>query len=93
MGGILEADHRVSLGTLLALNNVELDLISLFQRLVSVLLNRGVVNEYIRAVVASDEPISLGVVEPLDLPFVLSHVVLLSLGTARIRRTRGIAHR
>jgi hypothetical protein len=31
------------------------------------------VNEYIRPVFASDESVALGVVEPLDLSFVLSH--------------------
>jgi hypothetical protein len=42
-------------------------------------------DEYIRPVFTSDESVALGVVEPLDLPFVLSHRLLLSLGLARIR--------
>jgi hypothetical protein len=60
------------------LDDVELDVIALFQRFVSIQLNRRVVNEYIRPVFTSDESVALGVVKPLDLPFVLSHRLLLS---------------
>jgi hypothetical protein len=90
MGGcVLEADYSIRLGTFLTLDDVKLDVIALFQRFVSVQLNRRVVNEYIRPVFASDESIALGIVEPLDLPFVLGHRLLLSLGLAGIRRARG----
>ena len=50
-------------------------------------------NENIRPVFASDESIALGVVEPLDLPFVLGHRLLLSLVLRGMRRTRGVARR
>ena len=39
MSGVPEADYCVRLGTFLALNDVELDLIALFQSLVSVQLD------------------------------------------------------
>jgi hypothetical protein len=84
-GGILEAEYPVCLRTFLALDDVELNIIALFQRLVAIQLNRGIVNEYIRPIVAPDESIAFGVVKPLDLPFVLSHRLLLSLGLPRIR--------
>ena len=83
-GGVPEADYCVRLGTFLALNDVELDLIALFQSLVSVQLDGGIVNEYIRPVIASNESVALGVVEPLDLPFVLSHRLLLSCIVRRV---------
>jgi hypothetical protein len=83
--GILETEHRVRLWAFLALDDVELNIIALFQRLVAVQLNGGVVNEYIWTIVAPDESVALGVVKPLDLPFVLSHRLLLSLGLPRIR--------
>jgi hypothetical protein len=68
-----ETDYGIRLRALLAFDYIELDLIALFERFVPVQLNCRVVNEYIRPVFASDESVALGVVEPLDLPFVLSH--------------------
>jgi hypothetical protein len=68
MSCIPEPDYRIGLGTFLTLNDIELDLIVLFQGLVSIQLNRRVVDEYIRPIIA-----------PLDLPFVLSHRILPSL--------------
>jgi len=75
-GVIPEPDYRIRLRTFLTLNDIELDLIVLFQRFVSIQLNRRVVDEYIRPIVAADESVALSVVEPLDLPFVLSHGTL-----------------
>jgi hypothetical protein len=90
MDGVLVTDHRIRLGTFLALNDVELDVIALFQSLVPIQLNGRVVDEYIGSVVASDESITLGVVKPLDLPFVLSHRLPAFFGltgdTARTKR-------
>jgi hypothetical protein len=73
MGAISEADYGIRLRALLALHNIELDFVAFFKCLVSVQLNRRIVNEYIRSVIASDESVALGVVEPLNLSFVLSH--------------------
>jgi hypothetical protein len=78
-GGIPEPDYRIRLGTFLTLDDIELDLIVLFQRFVSIQLNRRVMDEYIGPIIAADESVALGVVEPLDLPFVLSHRILPSL--------------
>jgi hypothetical protein len=58
----------------LTLNDVELDVVAFLQALVSVALDGAVVDEDIRAFIATDEAISLGVVEPLDFAPVLSHV-------------------
>ena len=84
-GGVPQPDDRIRLGAFLTLDDVELDVIALFQGFVSVQLNCRVVDKYIRPVFASDESVALGVVEPLNLPFVLSHRLLPSLFTARNR--------
>ena len=68
-------DHSIRLGTLLPLDDVEFHFIALFQSLVAVQLDCRVVNENIRPVVASDESVALGVVEPLHFAFELSHRV------------------
>ena len=83
MGAVPEANHGICLGTFLALDDVKLDLIAFFERFISVQLDRRIMDEYIRPVVASDESVALGVVKPLDLTFVLSsHRLLPSLGLA-----------
>jgi hypothetical protein len=66
----------IRLWAFLALHDIEFDLIALFQRLIPVQLNRRVMHEDIRPVLATDESVTLGIVEPLDLPFVLSHRLL-----------------
>jgi hypothetical protein len=73
MGTIPKADNCIRLRALLALNDVELDLVAFLERFVSIQLDCRVVDEYIWPVFASDESVALGVVKPLDLPFVLSH--------------------
>jgi hypothetical protein len=78
--GVSETNHGICLGTLLALNNVELDFIAFFERFVPVQLDCRVMDKYIWPVFASDESVALGVVKPLDLPFVLSHRLLPSFG-------------
>ena len=50
-----------------SVNDFELDGLSLFQGPEAGALNRGVVHEDVAAALAFDEPITLGVVEPLDL--------------------------
>ena len=73
MGGVLQPDNCIRLRTFLALDDVKLDVIALFQCFVTVQLNRRVVNEDIRAIFTADESVALGVVEPLHFAFVLSH--------------------
>ena len=77
--GVPQPDNRIRLSAFLTLDDIELNIIALFQRFVPVQLNRGVVDEYIRPVFTADESVALGVVEPLDFPFILSHRVCLSL--------------
>ena len=79
LDGIPQTDNRIRLSALLPLNDVKLDIVALFQRFVSVKLNGGVVNENIWPVFATNESVALRVVEPLDLPFVLSHRICLSV--------------
>jgi len=70
---ISHADNSIRLRAFLPLNDVELNVIALFQRLVTIQLDCRVVNENIRPVITSDESVALGVIEPLDLAFELSH--------------------
>jgi hypothetical protein len=77
-GRVLQPGNCIRLRTLLPLNDVELHVIALFQCLVTIQLNCRVVDENIRPVITSDESVALGVVEPLDFAFVLSHRVCLS---------------
>ena len=73
MGGVPEPDDRIGLRTLLALDDVELYVIALFQSFVPIQLDCRVVDEYVWPVFTPDESVAFGVVEPLDLSFVLSH--------------------
>ena len=73
MGGVPEPDDSIGLWTLLTLDDVKLHIIALFQSFVPIQLNCRVVDEYVWPVFTSDESVALGVVEPLDLTFVLSH--------------------
>ena len=84
-GGVPQPHHGVGLRTFLTLDDVELHIIALFQSFVSIQLNRRVVDKYIWPVFASDESVALGVVKPLDIPFVLSHRLLPSLHRANHR--------
>ena len=77
-GGISLPNYRIRLRALLPLDDVEFHIIALFQSFVAIQLNCRVVNENIWPVIASDESVALGVVEPLDFAFVLSHRVCLS---------------
>jgi hypothetical protein len=70
---VLLPGYRVGLRTLLAVDDIEFNLVSLFQRFVSIYLNGGVMYENIRSVFATDEAEAFGVVEPLNRAFVLSH--------------------
>ena len=77
MGGcVSHSDNGIRLRTLLPLDDIELHIIALFQSLITIQLNCRVVDENIRPVITSDESVALGVVEPLDFAFVLSHRVL-----------------
>jgi hypothetical protein len=61
----LERLDVLGLPALGAFDNVELNLLAFLQAAESVRLDGGEVNEYVFAVLAADEPITLGVVKPL----------------------------
>lgn len=48
-----------------ALNNLKLYFLTFIKRLEALLINRGVVNEYVFATLTLDEPISLLIAKPL----------------------------
>ena len=70
---ILHTEDCVRLRAFLSLDDVELDVVSLFEGFVSIQLNCRIVDEYIGPIIPSDKSIALGIVEPLDLSFVLGH--------------------
>src|ERR1700759_4351596 len=59
-------DHLVGLRAPVALRDLELDPLSLFQAAVAIRLNRREVDEHVLATVYSNEAVSLVRVEPLD---------------------------
>jgi hypothetical protein len=63
-----------SLRTFLALGDLELNLITFLQTLVTLRSNRAVMNKDIRSIRAPDESVSFGVIEPLDGSFQTFHV-------------------
>lgn len=77
-------NHLVGLWTLLPLNDVELDLVPLFQTFVPINLDGAVVDENVGSVVSSDESVAFGVVKPLDFAFVLRHEPYLPWNTISI---------
>src|SRR6266481_1149516 len=66
-----ETRDLIGLGTLAALDDVEFNLITLFEALVALALDGAVVNEDVRPAVAAEEAIALCVVKPLYGAFVL----------------------
>src|SRR5208283_1295836 len=58
----------------LSLHNLKLHRVALLQALVAFGGDGAVVNEYIRSIVAAEEAVSLGVVEPLYRAFQSFHV-------------------
>ncbi len=66
------------LRTLLALGDFELHLVPFLQALVALRTDRAVMYKNIRAICAPNEPVPLGVIEPLYGPFQSFHEPLLS---------------
>ena len=62
------------LRSFLTLSDFEFHWVTFLQALVSLGSNCAVVNKYVRAIRASDEPVSFGVIEPLDGSFQTFHV-------------------
>jgi hypothetical protein len=78
--------NLVSLRAFLALDHVKLDLISFFQALVALNLDRRIMHEDIRTIVPADETETLCVVEPLHFAFELCHRQCLPWRGLRMRR-------
>jgi len=68
VGGIPEADHGIRLRAFLTLDDIELDVIRLFQRFISIQLDSRVMDEYVWPIFMSDESVPLGVMNHLTLP-------------------------
>jgi hypothetical protein len=68
-----DACNGISLGSLLALNDVKLDFVTLLQAFISVELNCAVMHKHVGTVIPANEAVTLRVVKPLDFAFVLSH--------------------
>ena len=60
-----ETRDLIGLGTLRSLDDVEFDLVALFEALVALALNGAVVYEDVRPALAAEESVTLCVVEPL----------------------------
>jgi hypothetical protein len=70
----LNTSDRISLGAFLALNNVEFHIVPFLEALVTIQLDRAVMNEHVWPIVTTNEAVSLRVIEPLHFAFVLSHL-------------------
>src|SRR5687767_15858508 len=80
------------LRTLGAVDDLEFNRLTLFQGPEAVATDRGVVHEHVAATLALNEPITLGVVEPLDLACNAHRSSSLLAGRIEsgLRRIRGI---
>src|SRR6266852_1250882 len=67
MSRVLDLRHVAGLRALRTVDDLELHCLAFLERTEAVALNGRVVHEDVAASVALDEPVTLGVVEPLDL--------------------------
>jgi hypothetical protein len=74
LDNLFEAIDLIGLRTFAAFDDVELDLIALFEALVTFALNGAVVNEDICSIVTAEEAITFCIIEPLYGAFILTHV-------------------
>ena len=58
----------------MSLNDVEFYIVSFFEALVSIQLDRAVMNKDVGSVIAADEAVTLRIIEPFHFAFVLSHL-------------------
>src|ERR1017187_7995270 len=73
-GRVFDSNHLIRLWSLGALDDVELDLVALFQALISVDLNRAVMHEDVCSAFTSEKAVAFRIVEPLHRTFVLSQL-------------------
>lgn len=66
------------LRALLTVNDFELDVVALRQAFVTFTRDTGIMNEHIGPIIAADESVPLGVIEPFNLAFDSRHVLFLS---------------
>ena len=71
--GSFDSCDVVSLGAFGALDDVELDLIPLFEALVALALDGTVVNEDVGATISTKEAVAFCVVKPFNCALVLCH--------------------
>ena len=74
LGYFSNSSYGIGLGTFLSLNDVEFHLVPFFQALVSIELDRAVMNKHVGTIRAPDKPITLRVIEPLYRSFQSFHV-------------------
>ena len=67
------ASYLVCLRSLGSLDDVEFDFIAFFEALIAFALDGCVVNEYVGALIATEETVPFSVVEPLDSSFQSFH--------------------
>ena len=67
----LKARDLVSLWSLRPLDDVELNLVALFEALIAFALNGAVMNEDVSAAFAAEKPVALSVVKPFYGAFIL----------------------
>ena len=70
---LFETSYLIGLRAFGALDDVELDLIPLFEALVALALNRAVMNENVGSTIATQEAVAFSVVKPLYCALVLCH--------------------
>ena len=68
-----QPQYLVCLGSFLSLHDVKFNIVAFLQAFIPFSLNRGVVYEHIRAIVAPNEPESFCIIEPLHFAFMLRH--------------------
>jgi hypothetical protein len=73
LGYFSNSSYGIRLGTFLSLNDVEFHLVPFFQALVSIELDRAVMDKHVGSIIAADKAVTLRVIEPLHFAFVLSH--------------------
>lgn len=71
---MLRLGYILSLGAFLPLDNFEFNIIAFLEAFVAFRLDGTVVDEHIRAVIATDEAEALCVIEPFDFTFDSGHV-------------------
>jgi len=70
---LFETSYLIGLWTLGALNDVELYFVTFLEALVSLALNRAVMNENVGSTIATQEAVAFSVVKPLYCALVLCH--------------------